>query len=141
METSIHGYLHSTVVMSLHRDAKQFFIHRQSIQLTNCTIKNAFLGKDKLELIVNDSTTITKLNKIFSVEFPDPQTGTNRMNEISPDMLNEQPEFQIVSVKVQVLEVGDTISLNDSCQLQNVLAADHSATAKIALGKTMLTHY
>lgn len=120
-------------MMSLYRDAKQFFIDRQLIQLTNCTIKNAFLGKDKLQLIVNDSTTITKSNKTFSVEFPDPQMGTNRMNETSLDMLNEQPQFQIVSVKVRVLEVGDTISLNDSCQLQNVLVADHSATAKIAL--------
>lgn len=115
---------------------EQFVKQKEAVKFTNCTVQKEYSGGDGMEIVLNDHTTITKSEKNFEIEFPSPEAMSNftdTVKNVTLSQLNQQAAFQKVAVKVKIVEVAETVLLDNNCQVQDVTVADESGTAKLTL--------
>lgn len=103
---------------------------KQAIVLSNCLVKKVRLSDD-FELIVGNSTVILKSNKNFSIDFSEETTDT--LKEISLGDVQDQPPYQKMTVNAKIMEIANPFQLEDGRQIQDVVIADATGTAKLSL--------
>ena len=116
----------TTEEKSLEEMAKE----KQAIVLLNCLVKKVRLSDD-FELIVGNSTVILKSNKKFSIDFSEETTDT--LKEISLGDVQDQPPYQKMTVNAKIMEIANPFQLEDGRQIQDVVIADATGTAKLSL--------
>ena len=104
------------------------------ISLTECSISKSKMG-DCLEVILHN-TTITKQTRKFNIQ-PNP-LSTDVVKEIDLAKLEDQPAFQAVTIRAKVIDIGDTNILADGRGVRNILVADHTESAELALWETFI---
>lgn len=108
---------------------EKFSKEHELVSLSNCTVKSRDKRfGDGLEIVLNDSTIIEKSEKSF--EAAGPSDTQDEVCEITLDNISNQQPYQRVTVKVKVVDVGCTSSLDDGRVVQNVIV---SGTVKVAL--------
>ena len=102
---------------------------RKPVLLSNCSVKKG----DSLEVIIGDYTQVSESEKKYNIDCRGLVESTDMTKDISLGQLKDQVQYQRVSVEVKVVEIGDTTELDDGRKVQNVVVADGTGTAEVAL--------
>ncbi len=112
------------------KQLQEFSKEQQPVALTNCCVNTSRYG-DQFEILVGDSTDISKSEKTFNVD--EAEASSSYEPECKLITINELQPFQKVSLSAKVIELDDIITLNDGRRVQNVFISDSNGRAKLSL--------
>ena len=105
---------------------EEFLEGRKSVQIRNCQIKKSNRDSDKLEVLVKGATKICPSEKKFYVSKMEFQQ--TEAVEITLNKVDETEPFTMISVDVNVINCGESITLGTR-QKQEVTVSDATGLA------------
>ena len=115
-------------------DLAHYHTAKTPVKITNCTIQPPFTGEGRLEISVGDNTTIEDSTRAFDInKFQIEETPSEDIPELTLNKLAQTTPYQHISTIVKCLKLLDTLVLDNTCHIQNVLIADPTGNTTIAL--------
>ena len=115
----------------------EYLTAKTPLQFSNCAIQTPFAGEGRFEIIVRDNTTIGKSHHRFNTDdFQIEESQSADIEELTLNKLSKTTPFQRISTKVKCVEILDTLVLDETRHVQNILLADQTATTRMALWET-----